>query len=120
MSLLPNAANATLDDTKITHYLLDPSHPIGRAKASFFLARGFTRANWTVLKAALLDHPQRNQIASQTANAHGERYVISCSLATPDNSNPCVISVWNIQPSDPYPRFVTAYPNPAGAAIAVA
>lgn len=116
MSLLPNAASATLDDAKITQYLLNPSHPVGGGKAKFFLSRGFTQAKWPELKLALLDHPQHNQVTSQTANMHGERYVISCSLRTPDTTNPCVISVWNIQPSDPYPRFVTAYPNPAGGA----
>jgi hypothetical protein len=116
MSLLPNAANATLDDAKISQYLLNPAHPVGGSKAKFFLSRGFTQANWTELKTALLDHPRHNQVASQTANAHAEKYAISCSLVTPDRTNPCVISVWNIQPSDPYPRFVTAYPNPAGAA----
>ena len=83
MSLLPNAANATLDDAKITRYLLNLSHPVGGGKAKFFLSRGFTQTNWTELKTALLDHPQHNQVASQTANAHGKRYVISCSLVTP-------------------------------------
>jgi len=110
MSLLPNAANATLDDQKITHYLLDQTHPQGAGKAKFFIARGFTQANWVQLKTALLDHPQQNQVSTQSANLHGERYEITCALVTPDNTNPCVISVWNIQPSDPFPRFVTAYP----------
>jgi hypothetical protein len=117
MSLLPNAANATLDDSKIIHYLLDPAHPVGGGKANFFLSRGFTPANWTALKQALLDHAQVHQVTSQRPNAHGESYEISCSLRTPDNTHPCVISVWIIQPSDPYPRFVTAYPNPAGAVV---
>ena len=112
MSLLPNAANAALDDAKIIDYLLELSHPVGGGKAKFFLSRGFTRANWTELKRALLAHAQSNQVTSQTSNAHGENYEISCSIMTPDNSNPCVISVWIIQPSDPYPRFVAAYPNP--------
>src|SRR5438552_4701525 len=57
MSLLPNAANATLNDQKITQYLLDSSHPVGAGKAKFFMARGFTQANWVDLKRALLDHP---------------------------------------------------------------
>jgi hypothetical protein len=50
MSLLPNAANATLDDAKISQYLLNPAHPVGGSKAKFFLSRGFTQANWTELK----------------------------------------------------------------------
>ena len=112
MSLLPNAANATLDDPKISHYLLDLANPKSAGKAKSFMARGFTPANWVVLKRALLNHPQSNQVASQTANAHGEKYEISCSLVTPDKSNPCVVSVWIIQPADPFPRFVTAYPGP--------
>src|SRR5947199_2814915 len=98
MSRLPNAANATLDDSKITHYLLDPAHPVGRGKAKFFRSRGFDPANWTALKQALLDHPQTHQVTSQTPNAHGETYEISCSLRTPDSTNPCVVSVWIIEP----------------------
>lgn len=113
MSQLPNAANATLDESKITHYLLNLSHPQGAGKARFFMARGFTQASWGQLKSALLDHPQVNQVSSQAPNLHGEMYEISCSLATPDATNPCIISVWIIQPSDPFPRFVTAYPNPS-------
>jgi uncharacterized protein DUF6883 len=112
MSLLPNAANATLEDQKITHYPLDPANPKGAGKAKFFMARGFTQANWGQLKSALLDHPQTNQVSKQIANQHGEKYEISCSLLTPDTINPCIISVWIIQPSDPFPRFVTAYPGP--------
>jgi len=114
VSLLPNAVNATLDDRKITHYLLDPTNPKGAGKAKFFTARGFARANWAALKSALLDHPQMNQVKNLTANRHGEMYEISCAIDTPDGMNPCIISVWIIQPSDPFPRFVTAYPNPPG------
>jgi hypothetical protein len=58
MSLLPNAANAALDDAKIVDYLLEPSHPVGGGKAKFFLSRGFTRANWMELKRALLAQNQ--------------------------------------------------------------
>lgn len=35
MSQLPGAMNVTVDDVKITKYLLDPSHLIGGRKAKF-------------------------------------------------------------------------------------
>jgi hypothetical protein len=46
MNQLPNVANATLDDDKITKYLLNLSHPHGASKAKFFMSLGFSQANW--------------------------------------------------------------------------
>lgn len=112
MSQLPGAVNATLDDAKITQYLLAPSHPIGGSKAKFFLSFGFSQANFTVLKYMLLAHPRTNIVKAQTTTAYGEKYLVSCSLMTPDGRNPCVVSVWIIEPPDPNPRFVTAYAAP--------
>jgi hypothetical protein len=112
MSQVPGVANATLDDAKITQYLLDPSHPIGAAKAKFFASFGFLKANWPDLKRALLDHPQMHAVASQTPNAYGQMYEVSCSLVSPDGRNPRVVSIWIIEPSNPNPKFVTAYAGP--------
>ena len=113
MSHLPNAANAALNDEKITKYLLDPSHSSeAAAKAKFFTSFGFSQANWDELKDALLAHPLTNIIASKTANLYGEKYTVSCSILTPDGRNPCVISVWIIEPPDTNRKFVTAYPGP--------
>ena len=112
MSQLPNAATATSTDAKITQYLLDPNHPANSGKAKFFGLFGFSLANWSVLKAALLDHPRRNSVSSQWTTAYGEKYEVSCSLATPDGRNPCVVSYWVIEPTDPNPKFVTAYAHP--------
>jgi hypothetical protein len=33
-------------ERKVTHYLLNPAHPAGGSKASFFLRFGFTVADW--------------------------------------------------------------------------
>jgi len=112
MSQLPRLANAILDDAKITGYLLDSMHPIGGNKARFFSAFGFSLANWPDLKNALLAHPQANPVTGRTTTRHGEKFAVSCSLMTPDGRNPCIVSVWIIEPSDPNPRFVTAYPGP--------
>jgi hypothetical protein len=112
MSQLPRAAHATLADAKIIQYLLNSAHPDGAAKATFFRSFGFSSANWSKLKQALLDHPFQNPMTNQTSNPFGQKFEVSCSLATPDGRNPCIISVWIIEPSDPNPRFITAYPNP--------
>jgi hypothetical protein len=113
MTQLPDAANAVVDDAKITGYLLNPTHSISAAgKANFFLARGFSRQDWQELKRALLDHPQNNPVTDTTVTRFGEIYEVSCTLVTPDGRNPCVVSVWIVEPPNPNPRFVTAYPNP--------
>ncbi|MGH7116886.1 MAG: DUF6883 domain-containing protein [Stellaceae bacterium] len=77
-----------------------------------FLSFGFSQANWGVLKYVLLSHPRTNAVKAQTTTSYGEKYLVSCSLMTPDGRNPCVVSVWIIEPPDPNPRFVTAYAGP--------
>ena len=110
MSQLPDAGNAILEERKITEYLLCRTHPKGAGKAQFFMAFGFSPGRWEELKAALLDHVVKNSVTGRTISAHREKYVVSCSLTAPDGRNPCINSVWIIQPPDPTPRFVTAYP----------
>jgi len=110
MSQLPGAANAIMDDRKITNYLLCRTHPQGAGKARFFTAFGFSRSDWEELKRALLAHAVTNTVSIRAVSGHGEKYVVSCLLKTPDGRNPCINSIWIIQPPDPNPRFVTAYP----------
>ena len=112
MSQLPGVSAATVDDRKITQYLLNHNHPDGAGKAKFFALFGFSQANWVDLKKALLTHPQTNSVTKQIPNQFGEKYEVSCSLMTPDGRNPCVVSVWIIEPPDPNPKFVTAYGGP--------
>ena len=111
MSQLPRVANAILDDRKITQYLLSTVHSNGAPKAKFFMSFGFSPGNWAELKSALLNHPL-NPVTSQTSNPFGQKFEVSCSLVAPDGRNPCIISIWIIEPPDPNPRFITAYPHP--------
>jgi hypothetical protein len=112
MSYLPGVANAIVSDVKITDYLLNPSHSVAAAgKANFFAAFGFSASNWQELKRALLQHPRSHEVSGVMTTPYGEKYEVSCSLATPDGRNPCVISIWIVERPDPDPRFVTAYPG---------
>ena len=113
MSQLPNAAGAKVPNEKITRYLLDPSHSAqAAAKAQFFVGHGFSQSRWLDLQRALLDHPRANPVMARVTTPFGEKYEVSCTLATPDGRNPCIISVWIVEQPDPNPRLVTAYPNP--------
>ena len=113
MSQLPRAANAIVDDAKIINYLLNPAHsPQAAGKAKFFAACGFAVANWGGLKQALLGHPLVNAVSANETTPFGEKFEVTCSLETPDGRNPCIVSVWIIEPPSPDPRLVTAYPNP--------
>ena len=111
MSQLARVANAILDDKKITQYLLSTVHPTGASKAKFCMSFAFSPGNWAAPKSALLNHPLNNPVTSQTSNPFGQKFEVSCSLVAPDGRNPCIISVWIIEPPDSNPRFITAYPN---------
>jgi hypothetical protein len=109
---LPNAATATAADAKFRDYLLDASHPMNGGKAAFFQLFGFSRATWYVLKTALLDHPHANPVSATVQTQWGDTFEVVCRCQSPDGRNPCVKSVWVIEPISPDPKFVTAYPAP--------
>jgi len=55
---LPNAEHAEISPDKIRGYLLSAEHPIGRFKARFFRALGYTPENWKRLASDLLSAAQ--------------------------------------------------------------
>lgn len=95
---------------KVTDYLLNPLHPVGAAKAKFFLGLGFARDAPKVLRSALLAHPETNDVLRQTAAGSAVKFVVQCALSTPDGRNPCIRSVWMRSPDEDGPRLITAYP----------
>ena len=109
---LPNAQLATVPERKVTHYLLNPGHPAGGSKASFFLRFGFTVADWQQLAEALLRHGRENEVVKVEETRHGRRYVVDGLLTAPDGTSLNVRTAWYINPGGDAPRFVTAHPLP--------
>jgi hypothetical protein len=109
--LIPNAERATVDAAKLRDYLLSATHPIGRFKARFFAALGFSQARWSDLADALrLQHlPQSAQEGPATAS--GRKFTIRAILVGPTGQSAIVVSVWFIPAGGDVPRFVTAYPG---------
>jgi hypothetical protein len=46
---LPNADEAVIPVEELRDYLLSPTHPIGRFKATFFAGLGYTADDWAIL-----------------------------------------------------------------------
>src|SRR5205809_6916990 len=109
---LPNAQLATVPERKVTHYLLNPAHPAGGSKASFFLRFGFIGIEWRQLAEALLRHAREKEVVETEETRHGTRYVVEGPLTAPDGTVLNVRSAWYIDPGSDAPRFVTAHPLP--------
>ena len=109
--LLPNADDAVIDAAKLRDYLLSTTHPLGRFKARFFAALGFTADQWRELESAL-----RTQHLTQDADAAGvvsggQKFTIRAILVGPNGQSASVVSVWVVRTGESAPRFVTAYPG---------
>ena len=109
---LPNAEHALVPERKVTHYLLNRAHPIGGAKANFFLHHGFTMEQWQLLAARLLHHALENEVVTSDENPHGVRYAVDGPLITPVGKSLNVRTAWFIDHGSETPRFITAYPLP--------
>ncbi len=47
---------------------------------------------------------------AQQAVPYGMKFIVRCTLRTPDKRDPCIMTVW-IAETGAYPRLVTAYPS---------
>ncbi len=109
MSKLPGLLAIPVDDVKVRDSLLNADNPQNSGKAGLFTRFGFSRERWAELAQALGRHPVVNDVVSIASSSHGVKYVVQCALQTPDGRNPCLRSVWIVQPGRPGPRLVTAY-----------
>jgi hypothetical protein len=105
---LPNNDKSTIPPEKITDYLLNELHPIGKDKAAFFAS--FCFKNEDSLRAALLNHAAEREIHEIEESPYGTKYKLRCEIKTPDLRNPCIVSVWIVNNGNTIPRLITAYP----------
>ncbi len=108
---LPNQQSAYIPPEKLTHYLLDPNHRIGGAKARFLMRFGFSPLQPEELERALHNHARANDVEAVEAVEHGTKYRIRGSLESPDTRNPEVLTIWVILDAEDFPRFVTLVPE---------
>ena len=108
---LPNADRALVEPEKLTDYLLSLAHRDGMGKAKFFMQFGFSRAQFAKLQSSLQKHAVTQPVAEVKTTEHGVKYILECSVQSPDGRNPCIRSVWIVDAGKTVPRLVTAFPN---------
>lgn len=96
---------------KLTEYLLNPQHPVGRGKATFFMALGFSRQNPEALAQALIAQARGAPERVVQPAPEGEKLVYIGPLPTPSGKRPWVVSVWYLEKGRDTARLVTAYPH---------
>ena len=109
--MLPNADRAEIDPEKLRGYLLSASHPVGRFKARFFAALGYSPDRWEELDADLRAHHLTQDTERAELGPHGQTFTIRAILKGPNGQSAMVRSVWFIATGREAPRFVTAYPG---------
>ena len=111
---IPNADRAVIDPVKLHGYLLSRSHPIGRFKAAFFHALGYSSEGWRQLEADLRDQHLSQEVTLEAQTPYGRKYSIRGTLIGPSGSSANVVRVWVLRMGEEIPRFVTAYPEVGG------
>jgi hypothetical protein len=108
---LPNPERTVVDEAKVRDYLLSPSHPVGRFKAAFFWALGFSADDWRLLSDALLAIGHSGEANEGQASPFGQKFEIRATLTGPSGRQATVVTVWMVPNGRNFPHFVTAFPG---------
>ena len=84
---------------------------MGRFKAAFFEAVGYTRDDWQRLAEDLKKIAETGDAVHRGYNGHGQTYVVVGMLGVRSYVPAYVTTVWIIRDGEASPRFVTAYPG---------
>ncbi len=99
---------------KVQDYLLNPDHPIGGAKARFFLGIGYSREHYEQLIADLIEHGHTCPVTEEKELPYGVEFVADGPLLAPTaGSIRCAPCGWNNRPARSFcsspPTYLTAY-----------
>ncbi|HEX5246548.1 MAG TPA: hypothetical protein VFW41_05410 [Gaiellaceae bacterium] len=108
---VPGAEEAVAPDHKFTDYLLNLEHPIGGAKARFFLSIGWSPDRWQELRDHFLAQlPLVEGRFSRVNDFNGAAdYEAVIELPRENGEMVRVGTYWQVHP-DQSTKFLTAYP----------
>lgn len=109
--LLPNADTAEIDPRNLRDYLLSPVHPVGRFKARFFAALGYSAERWQEFDTDLRREHLTQDASPGESMPSGQLFTIRAILKGRNGESAMVRSVWFVPSATGRPRLVTAYPG---------
>ena len=107
---IPNATEATAATEKVRDYLLNPEHPDGGSKATWFQSLGYGRDRWHELAMDLLALAATCEEFATVRTPFGVKYVVKGRIGRGSHRSASVLAVWIVEGDRP-PRLVTAYPD---------
>lgn len=107
---LPNADNAVIPTEKLQDYLLSSSHPVGRFKAVFFRALGYTDGDWERLEADIRSILINDATLGEQTD-YGQKLEVRGTITGPAYRSAEIVTAWIILKGESIPRFITAYPG---------
>ncbi|RFP66788.1 adhesin [Hymenobacter lapidiphilus] len=94
---------------KVQDYLLNPHHPIGGAKARFFLSIGYLREHYELLIADLIAHGHDATVTEKKQSPYGTKFVVDGPLLAPNGRQYPIRTVWMEQSPGVLVLLITAH-----------
>ena len=94
---------------KVQDYLLNPDHPVGGAKARFFLGIGYSRQYYEQLVADLVQHGHSGTVTEEKASPYGVKFVVDGPLLAPNGRQYPIRTVWMEQSPGIFVLLITAH-----------
>ncbi|MFD1467802.1 DUF6883 domain-containing protein [Hymenobacter caeli] len=94
---------------KVQDYLLNPDHPIGGAKARFFLGIGYSREHYEQLIADLIEHGHTRPVTEEKDSPYGVKFVVDGPLLAPNGREYPLRTVWMEQSPGTFVLLITAH-----------
>lgn len=108
---VPGAEDAVAADSKFRDYLLSTAHPIGAAKARFFLELGWGQERWQELRDLFLARLPFVEGRFSRLNEYNGAADYQAVIEVPGENGEMVPvgTYWEVHPEEPT-KFLTAYP----------
>ena len=107
---LVNADSAWVPIEKMTLFLLNPLNPRAGTKPNDFAEMGYDIQNVDVLERDLISVVRNYPALDERTTPISVTYRVEGYITTPSGVERYIRTVWEIRPTDPRPRLITAYP----------